>query len=126
MASTVNQSVQRSAFGSDPLVPEPLAASIVQEMPKYSAALSMLRSVPLSAKTWRMPVLDILPKAYWVSGDTGLKQTTSVAWKGVNFVVEELATIIPIPEAYMDDADVPLWDEVRPRMAEAAGQLVDQ
>ena len=125
MAGIYNQAVVRTPGGTDPLVPEPMSAAIVQEMPKYSAALSMLRSVPLSAKTWRLPVLDLLPVAYWVNGDTGMKQTTEQQWKGVNFVVEELATIVPIPEAYLDDADVPLWDEIRPRMAEAAGALVD-
>jgi HK97 family phage major capsid protein len=121
---TYDDIVQRSD-GTDALVPEPLSTAIVQEMPKYSAALSMFRTVPLSAKTWRMPVLDLLPFAYWVGGDTGLKQTSNQAWKGVNFVVEEIATIVPIPENYLDDADVPLWDEIRPRMAEAAGALVD-
>jgi HK97 family phage major capsid protein len=123
---TYNQSVSRTSGGSDALVPEPLSADIIQEMPKYSAALSMLKTVPLSSKTWRMPVLDVLPIAYWVNGDTGMKQTSQAAWKNVFMVVEELATIIPIPEAYLDDADVPLWDEIRPRMAEAAGQLIDK
>jgi HK97 family phage major capsid protein len=126
MAGVYNQQVSRTSGGSDSLVPEPLSAEIIQEMPKYSAALTMLKSVPLSSKTWRMPVLDVLPVSYWVNGDTGLKQTSQAAWKNVFMVVEELATIIPIPEAYLDDADVPLWDEIRPRMAEAAGQMIDK
>jgi HK97 family phage major capsid protein len=60
-----------------------------------------------------------------VSGDTGLKQTTLQQWKGVNLVVEEIATIVPVPEAYLDDADVPIWSEVQPRMVEAIGALID-
>jgi len=111
----------------DALVPEPLSNEIIQEMPKHSAALSLMKGVRLSSKTQRMPVLDVLPSAYWVGTgmDTGLKQTTDQAWKGVTLVVEELATIVPIPEAYLADADVPIWDEVQPRMAEAAGALID-
>jgi HK97 family phage major capsid protein len=79
----------------------------------------------LSAKTQRMPVLDVLPVAYWVGGDTGMKQTSLQAWKNVVMVVEELAVIIPIPLAYLDDADVPLWAQIQPRITEAAGQLID-
>ncbi|MCL2728800.1 MAG: phage major capsid protein [Actinomycetia bacterium] len=110
----------------DNLVPEPLATSIIQEAPKSSAALTLCRRTTLSAKTERLPVLDVLPFAYWVGGDTGLKQTSQQAWKNVVLVVEELACIIPIPQAYLDDAAVPLWSEVQPRMTEAAGQLIDQ
>jgi hypothetical protein len=40
-------------------------------------------------------------------------------------IVEELACIVPIPEAYLDDADVPLWAQVQPRITEAVGALID-
>ena len=122
---TYNTHVARTTSGSDPLVPEPLAASIIQEAPKASAALSLMASTPLSSKTQRMPVLDVLPIAYWVGGDTGMKQTTLQAWKNVVLVVEEIACIVPIPEAYLDDADVPLWGQIQPRLTEAVGQLID-
>jgi hypothetical protein len=46
-------------------------------------------------------------------------------WKNVVMVVEELAVIVPIPEAYLDDADVPLWGQVQPRIVEAVGQMID-
>lgn len=122
---TYGTHVARTTSGSDPLVPEPLAASIIQEAPKASAALSLMSSTPLSSKTQRMPVLDVLPVAYWVGGDTGMKQTTMQAWKNVVLVVEEIACIVPIPEAYLDDADVPLWGQIQPRLTEAVGQLID-
>jgi HK97 family phage major capsid protein len=122
---TYNTHITRSNTGSDPLVPEPLAAQIIQEAPKASAALSLMNRTLLSAKTQRMPVLDVLPVAYWVGGDAGMKQTSMQAWKNVVMVVEELACIVPIPEAYMDDADVPIWSEVQPRITEAVGALID-
>jgi len=120
-----NQGVLRTQGGPDPLVPQPLSADIIQEAPRASAALSLMASTPLSSKTQRMPVLDVLPVAYWVGGDTGMKQTTQLQWKNVVLVVEELACIVPIPEAYLDDADVPLWDQVKPRITEAVGALID-
>jgi HK97 family phage major capsid protein len=117
--------IQRNAGGSDALVPEPLSASIIQELPKQSAALSLMNRITMGSKTERLPVLDVLPVAYFVGGDTGMKQTSLQGWKGVNLVVEEIATIVPVPEAYLDDADVPIWSEVQPRMVEAIGNLID-
>jgi len=84
-----------------------------------------MNKTTLSSKTQRMPVLDVLPMAYWVGGDTGMKQTTQMAWQNVIMVVEELACIVPIPIAYLDDAEVPLWAQVQPRITEAVGALID-
>ena len=132
MTTPYNQGVFRQGIGatvgdvSDSLIPEPLAAEILQELPTQSAALQMCRRTQMSTKTQRMPVLDVLPFAYWVGGDTGLKQTTMMEWKGVSLIAEELATIVPIPKAYLDDAQVPIWTEVRPRLVEAIGLLIDQ
>jgi HK97 family phage major capsid protein len=132
MTTPYNQGVSRVGPGydvsgtGDALVPEPLATSIIQELPKQSAALALCKKTILSTKPERLPVLDVLPQAYWVGGDTGLKQTSREQWKNVVMVVEELATIVPIPQAYLDDADIPIWDEVQPRMVEAAGSLIDQ
>lgn len=109
----------------DPLVPTPVAAQIIEDAPASSAALRMLRRVPLSTKSYRTPVLSVLPQAYWVNGDTGLKQTTKADWENVTIVAEEIAVIVPIPQAYLDDAQVPIWDEVRPRITEAFGRVID-
>ncbi|MFI6510129.1 phage major capsid protein [Streptosporangium sp. NPDC050855] len=109
----------------DPLIPTPVSSQILQEMPTKSFMLQRAGQVRMSTKTQRQPVLDVLPMAYWVSGDTGMKQTSSVDWKNVSLVAEELAVIIPIPEAYLDDAQVPIWDEIRPRIVEAFGAKID-
>src|SRR5499427_5228183 len=122
---TYGTHVGRTTTGSDPLVPEPLATAIIEYAPTASAALFFMNRTTLSSKTQRMPVLDVLPVAYWVGGDTGMKQTTQEQWKNVIMVVEELACIVPIPEAYLDDADVPLWAQVQPRITEAVGALID-
>lgn len=128
--TTYNQGVFRSGTygggsGPDPLVPEPVAQQIIEEMPKASVLLQRARQVTMSTKTDRLPVLSVLPVSYWVGGDTALEQTTQQQWKNVTLVAEELAAIVPIPKAYLDDAQVPIWDEVRPRLTEACGRLVD-
>lgn len=117
-----------NAGGGDPLVPQPLVAEIIQELPTQSAVLRMARQVQMASTTQRQPVLNLLPSAYFVSQvvqDNGLKQTTAQQWTGVNLVVEEIAAIVPIPDSYLADAAVPIWQEVKPRLVEALGALID-
>jgi HK97 family phage major capsid protein len=123
---TYNTGINRATPPTtDPLVPEPLSEDIIQQLPDQSAVLQMARTVPMSTRTQRLPVLDVLPQAYFVSGDSGLKQTTALQWKNVTLVVEELAALVPIPDAYLADTNIPLWDEVRPRLVEALGKAID-
>lgn len=72
-----------------------------------------------------MPVLDMLPLAYFVNGDTGQKKTTKMAWDKKIITAEEVAVIVPIPEAVLDDSEYDIWAEVRPRVEEAFGKVVD-
>jgi HK97 family phage major capsid protein len=122
--ATYNSLISRDA-SNDPLVPEPVSAEIIQELPGQSALLQRAKRVPMSSKTQRQPVLDVMPLAYFVGGDTGLKQTTQQDWKNVDLVAEEIAAIVPIPEAYLDDAQMPIWEQVRPRLVEAIGAKLD-
>lgn len=111
---------------AEALIQEQLIATILQDTPKSSVFMSMARKLPnMTSKTTRMPVLDMLPTAYWVNGDTGFKQTTTAAWDNVYMNAEELAVIVPIPEAVLDDASFDILGETQPRIVEAIGQRVD-
>lgn len=109
----------------DPLVPEQQRNELIAELPASSAVMSLARKVPLSSKSARQPVLSVLPKAYWVNGDTGLKQTDKVDFKNAVMTAEEIAVIVPVPEAYLDDSQIPIWGVVRPLLAEAIGIAID-
>ena len=124
MAPVYNSVVSRDG-SDDPLIPVPVSAQIIQEMPTQSFMLQRAGQVQMSTKTQRQPVLSVLPMAYWVSGDTGMKQTSAADWANVTLVAEELAVIVPIPEAYLDDSQVPIWDVVRPHIVEALGAKID-
>ena len=106
-------------------VPVETVNEIIQELPQQSVALTRMRKVRMSSKTRKQPVLASLPVAYWVDGDTGLKQTTKATWDNVTMTAEELAALIPVPNAVIDDSDMPIWELVKPLLVEAIGNKVD-
>ena len=108
------------------LIPEPVTREIIQGVTEGSAVLQMGRRLPnMTSKTQTMNVLDMLPTAYFVNGDTGMKQTTKMKWDKKKIYAEEIAVIVPIPEAVLDDADYDIWGEVRPRLVETFGKVID-
>lgn len=112
--------------GASALIPEDAATEIIQNVAETSQVMRLARRAPnMSRKQRRLPVLAALPTAYWVNGDTGLKQTTAVSWENVYLNAEELAVIVPIPEAVLDDADYDIWGEIRPLLVEAMGVAFD-
>ena len=109
------------------LIPEPVSREIFQGVVEQSAVLKAGRKLPnMTAKTQSINVLDMLPMAYWVDGDTGYKQTSAQAWEKKKLYAEELAVIIPIPGAVLDDANYDIWGEVKPRIVEAMGRRIDE
>ncbi len=125
MVSTVNEMITSSDMGSG-MLPEQISTEIIQDAPKYSVSLTRMRQMRMSTRSRVQPVLESKPLAYWVGGETGLKQTTKMKWGGLKLTAEELAAIVPIPEALIDDAGIPLWSEVRPRLAAALGEKLDE
>lgn len=106
-------------------VPVETVNEIIQEAPKQSLALSEMRQVRMSSKTRKQPVLASLPVAFWVDGDTGLKQTSKATWDNVVMTAEELAVLVPVPNAVIDDSNMPIWENVRPLVVEAIGNKLD-
>lgn len=112
--------------GADTLIPEERAREIIQGVITQSAVLAQGRKLPnMSSKTYKMPVLDMLPIAYFVDGDVGQKKTTKQAWDKKVITAEEIAVIVPIPEAVLEDSDYDIWGEVKPRIVEAFGKVID-
>lgn len=107
------------------LIPQETAQEVVTATAQQSAALTLCRRFSMATGQQRVPVLSTLPAAYWVEGDTGLKQTTAAAWSGVFLNAEEIACIVPIPEAVLSDATFDVWAELQEPIAQAFAQKID-
>jgi HK97 family phage major capsid protein len=110
-----------------PLMPEDASREILQAVTSQSFVLQLARRMPdMPRGERRIPVLNVLPSAAWINGDTGLKETTEVAWRNVFLVAEELAIVVPIPNSVIADAGYDIWGQISPQIATAFGRKIDQ
>jgi HK97 family phage major capsid protein len=110
------------------LIPEEVSKEMLtnlQERAQGSAALKLFKRVPVGRAQVRFPVLSALPIAYWLTGDTGLKQTTEVNWANKYLNIEEIAVIAPVPDNTVADVDEPIWDDIQPLIEEAIARTLD-
>jgi hypothetical protein len=107
------------------LIPEQVSNEMLGKATQGSAVLNMFRRIPVQGTALRFPILTALPIAYWVSGDTGLKQTTEMGWSNKYLTIEEIATIMPVADNVMEDVTVNIWDEAQPLLVEAFARVLD-
>lgn len=122
-----NNIIDRS--GALALIPEEETKTIIQGAIANSVVLSRFKKLPnMASKIQSMPVLSMLPTAYFVDGDTGFAKTTKQMWNKKKIVAAALKVIVPIPNDVLDDMQDAGYDfegEVLPRIEEAIGRAVD-
>ena len=118
-----SQIMTRAGVAGD--LPQQLAQDLVLSVLRESALLSLARKVPTRTLDSRIPVLDQLPEAYWVSGDSGLKGTTKATFVNKSIIASEVAAVCPIPQAVLDDSQFPIWESVKPLLARACAKKLD-
>lgn len=126
---------QINAADAEALLRKQDIREILQMAPKTSAALSTFQTLRMSSKTATMPVLSALPTAGWVGGVTadppvntpagGQKPVSNMAWATKTITAEEMAVIVPIHEDLFEDTEYDIWSQVRPRVAEQFGKILD-
>lgn len=111
------------------LLPIEFANEVIAELPQASAVMALSRVRRMSTRQSRMPASAALAAAYWVGNSandfTNLKQTTKAEWAGVNLIVEDLAVLVAIPNAFAQDSGFPIWTETKPQVVEALGAALD-
>lgn len=119
--------------GAAALIPEEVAQEIIQGMVEMSAVMRLGNRAPDMARHQRsLPCLNSLPTAFFVNPGPGSviegkqwKKLTNQMWEDKYIDAEEIAAIVPIPQAVLDDAAYDIWGQVRPRLIEAFGRIFD-
>jgi len=102
------------------MVPAPVSQDVVKQIVETNPLFSLAKRLPdMSSYTYTMPVMSALALGYFVSGDTGLKQTTEVNWEDKYVTAEEVAVIVPIPESVLNDSNFDIWAQVKPELIAA-------
>lgn len=124
MAEIFNAATLRTDAAA--LIPEKHSNEIIQGIVEDSAVLKLARRLPnMSSKMLNIPVLNSLPYAYFVNGDSGMKQTTKVSWANKVITAEEIAVIVPVPDAVLEDSEYDMWAQIKPLVRQAFGQVID-
>lgn len=112
------------------LIQEEYSNALLEEVAVGSAAIAAFGTVPLGTKITNAPVLTTLPEAGWVSESAtaaeGVKPTSQAVWANKQFVVEEIAVIIPIHEDTLEDATEDLLASITRMGGQAIGKKLDQ
>lgn len=111
-------------------IPESVASSVLAEVVEGSVCLRLGNAFRMPAYQHRIPVLKAFADAFWIQGasqsvkDSARKETTTVSWDNVYITPDELAVLIPVPDAWMQDSDI-AWGELRREIVRAFARKVD-
>ena len=99
---------------------------IFQAVVESSTALKLMNRLPnMGTNVREYPIMDSYPMAGFVDGDAGLKMTTNMSWTKDKIVAEEIAAIVAVPDNVAADADYDIFAQMKPRLVEAAGKVID-
>jgi HK97 family phage major capsid protein len=108
------------------IIPEEYSYELLTQIVEQSHVMRLARRLRnMTVYEERMPVLSALATAYFLDGDTDLVQTSEVNWTNVYLYAKDVAVLVPIPRNVLADSKVPLWAEIRPELATAAGFTID-
>lgn len=112
-------------------IPETVASGVLADVFEGSACLRLGNTFRMPAYSHRIPVLKAFADAFWIQGnsqsvkDNAKKETTTVTWDNVYITPDELAVLLPVPDAWMEDSNI-AWGELRREISRAFAKKIDQ
>jgi HK97 family phage major capsid protein len=114
------------------VIPHEYSQQIIEEVTQQSAVLQLAQLMPMGTRISELPVPASLPQAEWITGGNlppggpGRKNYTSLRLAPQIVTAEEISAVVAIPDQYLEDNTINLWNWCRPRMAEAIAVRLDQ
>ena len=106
------------------LIPTTYSNQIIQGIALQSATLALGRRIPMGSGIAEVPIAGAFPVAGFVSVGAR-KPFTDFKLTAQTMKAEEIAAVISIPQAYLDDTSVDLWAYARPVLAQAIAVALD-
>lgn len=125
LARGTNPSWTSGANAANPLIPIDVQKSIISMANEMSVCSRLMNHMDMPTQLKQMPVLQTKPTAYFRNGDSGLMQTTTLAWKNVTMTAEEIDVLVVVPITVINDLTIDIWTKIRPEVAEAIAVALD-
>ena len=114
------------ATNYDEVLPRGVAADFVGLIQASSAALALGNVLRMSEAQESLPIVSFLPQAGFVSPRYGgRKPATNVEWDVQAIIAEEIAAVVPVPNAWMMDAGFDVEGQVEASLATAVARVID-
>ncbi len=111
----------------DAVLPRGVAADFVGLIEASSAALALGNTMRMSEGQESLPVVSFLPVAGFVNPRYGgRKPATKVEWDAESIVAEEIAAVVPVPNAWIMDAGFDVEGQVERTLATAVAKVIDE
>lgn len=108
------------------MVPTEVVGELIAALEEQSVTMRLGRVVPMGTGAAAVPVSATAPSARFTSTSYGgRKNPTAIDWSHEHLVAEELACVLAIPDAFIDDAGIPIWEMVRGELASAIAVELD-
>jgi hypothetical protein len=109
------------------LIPQGVARDLIAaaELESVAMRLGNVQRMPDGVES--IPVVSVEPDAEWVDPRYGgRKKATTIEWSASRLEAEELACVLAIPQAWVDDSGFDVWGAVRGRLASAFAKRIDE
>jgi HK97 family phage major capsid protein len=104
-----------------------MADQMLAAASEQSVVLRLGNVRPMAAGVASIPIVSFFPVAGFVNpAYGGRKPATKIEWSALQVTPEELAAVAAIPNAFVDDAGFPIWDEVRTIFSGAIARALDE
>ena len=108
------------------LVPRDVADRFLSQIEVQSVALRLGNSLRMNVATESIPVVSFLPIAGFVNPRYGgQKPATKVEWSALQLVPEEIAAVVPVPTAWIQDAGFDVEGQVEAALGTAVAKAID-
>lgn len=109
------------------LIPTSVVREVVQALQTQSAVIRLGNVTRIPTGEASVPILSTAPEAAFVTPTLGgRKPIATIEWSAAKLFAEEIAAVVAIPDAFLDDAGFPVWESVRPALSAAVAKALDQ